>query len=248
MLNRNSTTPLYEQLKNVIEEQINKNELKENDQLPSERELELLYNVSRITVRQAITLAEKEGLVQRVHGIGTFVKKSKIQQRLNVINTFQSTIEQQGLIASTETLQIKNITADFQLARVLNIDIMESAFNMHLLGFGNNSPIVYYDAYFPADLGNEFAEIAEELNKKGTAFSLLDLYKIHEDCNPTHAEQTIEAVSPSKELGEILQLTDDQSLLKISSIIYDNEIPLEYRKAYYNGDTYKFFITRTIDV
>ncbi len=179
MLDRSQSIPLYEQLKNIIEKKINSGELKENDQLPSERELGERYKVSRITVRQAIALAEREGLVKRVHGIGTFVNRPKIRQALNVVDTFQSTVEQQGLIASTKLINTDTITSDFQLSRILNISTMDKVLNMKLVGYGNESPIVYYDTYFPYELGKKMQEAAEQIMKKSKPFSTLDLYRIN---------------------------------------------------------------------
>ena len=54
MLDQNASTPLYEQLKNAIRKEIDEKKYSSGDRMPSEAELEKLYNVSRITVRRAI--------------------------------------------------------------------------------------------------------------------------------------------------------------------------------------------------
>jgi|SRR5699024_529473 len=245
-LDRNSSMPLYEQLKNIIQKKIETNEYTDKFQLPSEREFEQQYKVSRITVRQAITLAENEGLVKRVHGLGTFVNKRKIHSTLNTVNNFQSTIEEDGLIATTKLISSDIVANDFNLSKILNISMFENIYNMKLLGYGNNNPVVFYDTYFSISLGNEMAEIVKEFNNKDKPFSTLDLYNSHAQYTPTHTEQTIESVSVTKELENILKIDDTNTLLKITSVIYENDIPLEFKKAYYRGDQYKFFITRNI--
>src|SRR5699024_11697021 len=102
MLLRDTSVPLYEQLKDIIEHKINSNEYKVNEQIPSERELGETYDVSRVTVRQAIALAEKEGLVSKVHGVGTFVAKPKIKQQIEEITDFASTATQLGVDERTK--------------------------------------------------------------------------------------------------------------------------------------------------
>lgn len=249
MLDRSQSIPLYEQLKNIIENKINNGELKAKDQLPSERELGEKYNISRITVRQAIALAEQEGLVKRVHGIGTFVVGPKIKQELQVVDTFQSTVEQQGLIASTKLIKSNTITSDFQLSRILNLEMMSKVFNMQLVGLGNDSPIVYYDTYFPYELGVTVNEFARKLMEENKPFSTLDLYKMTQnEYKPTHSEQTIEAIDANDFMADVLHINPNFSLLKITSIIYQGTIPLEYKEAFYRADKYKFFITRQINM
>ncbi|WP_438316403.1 GntR family transcriptional regulator [Sporosarcina sp. FA9] len=248
MLERNQTIPLYEQLKKVIENQIISGELKSNEQIPSERELGEKYSVSRITVRQAISMAEKEKLVTKVHGVGTFVTNTKIRQELNIISSFQSTLEQLGLIASTKTLNSNIITSDFQLSRLLNLEVMDKVLNLQLLGSGDNSPIVYYNTYFSYKLGEEMEGYANTMIDNKRPFSTLDLYKHSLTYQPTHVEQTFESVLAMENIATVLQIENGFPLLRVTSIIYQDEQPLEYKESYYKGDMYKFFITRKIEL
>jgi len=71
---RESPLPLYVQLKQIIKHQIAEGTLKEEAPIPSERELCKIYNISHITVRQALVELTREGFLFRVPGRGTFVK------------------------------------------------------------------------------------------------------------------------------------------------------------------------------
>lgn len=246
MLERNQTIPLYEQLKNIIEKQIATGELGSNEQLPSERELGIKYNVSRITVRQAIAMAEKANLVQKVHGVGTFVTTPKIRQELNVISSFQSTVEQLGLIASTNILNSKTITSDFQLSRLLNLEVMDKILNLQLLGSGDNSPIVFYNTYFSHNLGKDMVKFSKDMISKKLPFSTLDLYKNSSNYVPSHVEQTFESILSNEQVSAFLKIEEGSPLLRVKSIVYQDQQPLEYKESYYKGDLYKFFITRKL--
>src|SRR5690625_2531519 len=248
MIYRNKSTPLYEQLKDMIEHKINTNEYKPNEQIPSERELGEQYNVSRITVRQAIALAEKEGLVSRVQGVGTFVARPKIKQELNTVADFQSTVAQLGLIASTQLISSEIITSDFKLAKLLNMNVMDKVLNLQLLGYGDESPIVYYNTSFPFVLGKEIKEIAKEYAQQNIPFSTLDLYKNLDDYDLTHVEQTFESLVAKDEIIDILLVERDSPLLRVNSIVYHDNNPHEYKEAYYRGDKYRFFIKRQINL
>lgn len=74
-LNKNSSIPLYYQVKEVIKEKIKCGEWKNDEKIPNELELVNQFSVSRSTVRQAILELVAEGLLIRRKGRGTFVKK-----------------------------------------------------------------------------------------------------------------------------------------------------------------------------
>ncbi|MDN4526430.1 GntR family transcriptional regulator [Fictibacillus fluitans] len=246
MLDRNHSAPLYEQLKNEIHKKIKAGELRPDDQIPSERELVEQYKVSRITVRQAINLAEKEGLVKRVHGVGTFVNHPKIKQELSSFNDFQSTLQQQGMIASTKLYGSEIITSDFQLSRLLDINVVERVRKLELIGYGDRVPVVYYNSYFPFAAGEKMKQAAEQALQMEKPFSTLDLYKLDPQIglHPTHVEQTFEAQAAHYPLTNILEVQEGFPLFRVTSIVYEDKTPIEYKETYYRGDKYKFFITR----
>jgi GntR family transcriptional regulator len=244
LLERNNPLPMYEQLKNIIAAQINKGELEPDQQIPSERELCEVYGVSRITVRQAIAAAVNEGLLYRTHGRGTFVSNSKIEQTLSTVNNFQQTLIKQGFIASTQLLKSEFVPNNFLLSRILNVELMEQIININLLGFGNDVPVVFYDSYFPKEIGQKIMEEAKKASDKNIPFSTLDLYGKKTGYVPTHVEQTFEAVAPDETVAGILKINPNSPILLVTSIVYNGEKTLEYKCAYYRGDKYKFFVTR----
>ncbi len=68
-----SSTPLYEQIKNAIKENIVENIVSADEQLPSVRQLSRELNVSILTVKKAYDELEKEGFIVIRQGLGTFV-------------------------------------------------------------------------------------------------------------------------------------------------------------------------------
>lgn len=74
---KNSSVPLYKQLKEIIQEQIESGQKKPGDNIPSEKELCNIYNISQITARKAIFELVNDGALYRVPGKGTFVAEAK---------------------------------------------------------------------------------------------------------------------------------------------------------------------------
>lgn len=72
-ISRESDIPLYKQICDDIIQKINNRELKPGDRIPSEIELAATYNVSRMTVRQALNDMLRERVLLRRRGYGTFV-------------------------------------------------------------------------------------------------------------------------------------------------------------------------------
>jgi DNA-binding GntR family transcriptional regulator len=77
-LDRQSFVPLYRQIKDLVLDRIEHGELATGDQIPSETRLGAVFNVSRLTVRQALYELCMEGYIIRERGRGTFVRKAGV--------------------------------------------------------------------------------------------------------------------------------------------------------------------------
>ena len=90
-----SSLPLFEQVMQHIRTQIQTNQVEVGCRLPSEIELCLQYNVSRITVRRALKELVEEGLLERRQGKGTFVARQKIAIHAMALSGFHGMTKEQ---------------------------------------------------------------------------------------------------------------------------------------------------------
>lgn len=245
IMDNSNAKPLYMQIKEKIEHEINSGRLEPNHQIPSERELCEKYNVSRITVRQAIAEAEKDGLIYKIQGKGTFVKEPVINQGLDKLTSFSKTLFTKGLKGRSEIINIETIPVDFQLANILKCDMSGQIVNLKLLGLADDEPMVCYDSYFPYNIGMKIVEAAKQSIQRGEAFSTSDLYKKVNVLLGT-IDQTFEAANCNEEMAKIMKVEEGRAIMLVTSIIYsrDNK-PLEFRTAKYRADKYRFHIKRT---
>ncbi|WP_130951437.1 GntR family transcriptional regulator, partial [Klebsiella pneumoniae] len=81
-LQQNTSVPLYRQLKDKILSDISSGKLAEGEKIPTEIELSELYNISRITVRNAVKELVAEGYLVKKQGKGTFVCLPKIERKV----------------------------------------------------------------------------------------------------------------------------------------------------------------------
>ena len=77
-----SPVPLYSQLKELLRGRILDGTYSPHSRMPSENELGQVFGVSRITVRQALGDLQKEGLIFKIHGKGTFALRDAVRKEL----------------------------------------------------------------------------------------------------------------------------------------------------------------------
>ena len=243
VIERNSAIPLYNQLALTLAEEIGKGAFRaDGGKLPSESELCRQYEVSRITVRQALTLLAQKDLVVSVHGKGTFVKSPTIGNDLQQIVSFSKLLQLKGLTGFTKVHGFEENSSSEAAQAVFSGEVSK----LSLLGYASDHPVVYYYSYFPSSLGKRMLEAAVQAEKRGNAFSTYDLYADLKT-TPLSVEQTLSAVNATGELEELLDLSAKKALMKIESVYYDAEHrPMEVKTAYYHSDMYSFRLRRNI--
>src|SRR6202451_2955051 len=86
---RSNGLPAYQRIQGTLRKRIDAGDLRTGDAVPSERDLAKIHSVSLMTARHALASLEREGVVERRRGIGTFVGSPKIH-----INKLMSSTEQ----------------------------------------------------------------------------------------------------------------------------------------------------------
>jgi len=245
MINKKSPVPMYVQISEDIKNQIANGELKSNSQLPSERELGQHYGVSRITIRQAIDLLEKNRLVFTVQGKGTFVERPTISQNLMKVTNFQKTLQEKGIKGSTVVLGFERNIQPSMFSKRPAPKIFQSC-GLKILGLGDGSPMVYYHSFLRGDVGEEMHPLAQRMSEGGEAFSTFDLYeKIGRPI--CRMEQQIFAENGQPQICSALRIDPADAVLRLESVIYDQyEQVMEYKIGYYRSDMYSFSILRSV--
>ncbi|HYF83691.1 MAG TPA: GntR family transcriptional regulator [Clostridia bacterium] len=234
-VNKNSPLPLYYQLKDIICDLIENEELKPNDPIPPERELCEYHGVSRMTVNKAITNLVNEGLLYREQGKGTFVAKPKEGYQLSKLLSFTEDMKAKGLQVDTRIISFHKKSATKKIQKVLNLLEKEEVFEIKRLRLIAGEPYAIETAYLPVSLCEDLT--MEKLDKKSLYDILLSEYGLKMD----YAHQTIEAVILDEYESEILQVQEKSIALMFSRKTYlEGDRPMELTKAVYRGDKYKF--------
>lgn len=114
---------MYSQIVENIETYIALEQLKPKDKLPSERELSEKWNVSRMTVRNAIVKLIDDGILYSVRGSGTFIAPKKIVLNLGEASSFKETMKREKLKYDTTVLYMNKIEANKELAKTFEVQL-----------------------------------------------------------------------------------------------------------------------------
>lgn len=147
-IDRASPIPLYHQLKELLLTEIRQS-MRPGQQLPTEQELIQRYQLSRITVIQALKTLEQEGLVHRIRGKGTFVARPKIEQRLSKIFGFTQELQQRGMDPGTRLLGADRVPAEEKIAAELEIPAGSEVWKIRRLRLADGEAIAIQTAYLP---------------------------------------------------------------------------------------------------
>ncbi|MBI5578864.1 MAG: GntR family transcriptional regulator [Deltaproteobacteria bacterium] len=247
MLNSQEATPLYQKLRDILRKQVEDGRYLPDHAIPSERDLCQQYQISRITVRQAIAEMINEGILYRKQGKGTFVARRKVNQGLSRIVTFSRTVMDIGMKPSTRILFHGLLPAGLEVASILKLPDAGQVLKMVLLGQGDDHPLVVYESYFPPRVGKKMLKEATTREKQGLPFSSYDLYGRNTGLYPARVSQTLEAVAADNLQARMLEVPKATALLRVTSIFTTRDhSPLELRRALYRGDYYKFNVVRDL--
>ncbi len=237
MLDRKKgAVPLYHQLEKRIREQIESGEYSKGDVFPTEKQLQEIYDVSRVTVRQAISSLVNDRYLECYRGIGTIVVFEKIDENLKRVISFSEEMKQHGIIMQTSYCVFSKEKASKVAALNLGIREQEKCYKLVRVRCVKDSPIVYSITYLN---GKRDYPVHNELYKN----SLYQLLKEEYGVQIVKGQDTLEAVSASKEISEMLQIKAGTPVFKRTRKTFENESEIiEYSVCYYPGDKYKYSV------
>lgn len=234
-LQQNNAIPLYKQLKEQIFSDISSGKLNEGEKIPTEVELSEIYNISRVTVRNAIKELVADNYLIKQRGKGTFVCPAKIERKIEHLLSFTAACQAEHLTTRSEVV-IREILEDYSQARSwLSLADDDKILYIQRIRYANDVPLMLENNYYSY---NKFSFLLQE-NLSGSLYQLLaEKYHIH----PTHAgETTLEMVKIYEEHAALLRKPMGSSLFLMKTLILDDKRqPVHYGEQYIIGERYKF--------
>ncbi|SDH26844.1 GntR family transcriptional regulator [Alteribacillus persepolensis] len=236
MIDKNSPLPIYYQIQEWIRKKMDDGEWEPGDMLPSERIFAEQFNISRMTVRQAITELVNEGLLRREKGKGTFVAEKKLEQPLQGLTSFTEDMKARGFQPGNKLYEFRVTPPSRDVADALNMKKTDSVYELERVRLADNKPMAL-------EMTSIHAGVVTNLSKDIAQSSLYNYIEQTLGLTIGHASQTLESALAGEKEAELLQIEAGDPILWISRKTHlQDGTPFEYVRSAYRGDRYKFSI------
>lgn len=207
-LDVDSPIPLHIQIRKYLRTEIGEGGYIER--IPSEKELMEMFSVSRTTVREAVSALVKEGVLEKIHGKGTFIADMTINEWLGSIRSFTETVQNMGMRPGVRLLS-HGRGHDPEIATTLGAD---EYYAIERLRLADDMPIAIERHNYPVAIGEILASY--DLNLV-TIYSVLEENKV-----VLHtAEQRITAMPAAKADARLLGIDRNACVLMVERTTYD---------------------------
>jgi GntR family transcriptional regulator len=229
-IQREDATPMYMRLASAIRTQVSEGELKAGEALPPERELAEMTNVSRVTVRKALELLMREGLLSRRHGSGTYVAP-RIEEPSAILAGFTADMERRGMQPGSSWLERVTCLPTSEESLALGLGFGQKIQRMERLRTAGGEPLAIERAVIPWVFLPDLARVDSSL------YAALELL----GNKPVSGLQRITASLATPEESRLLDIPKGAAILRIErrSYLADGRA-IEFTRSAYRGDRYDF--------
>ncbi len=235
LIDRHSPIPLYEQVKQVIRERILNGDYAPGTVIPTEKEMCDEFNVSRITIKQAMNELARGGLIQRIQGKGSIVR-DKIAGELDVPLGFSELTRRRGFTPGSRIITIEHIEGNFELRRFFHaISPQQRFWSFRRLLTINDAPVAVITSVVSEEMGNEMQK--HELNNA----SFYGLYREISGMSVGQSEATLTAINASTEIAQLLNVALGSAHIHYRAMTHlQGVVPVEYTTGIYHGDYFQW--------
>ncbi|ASD58335.1 MULTISPECIES: GntR family transcriptional regulator [Enterobacter] len=226
--------PMYRQIADALREKISAGELKPGDALPTESSLQEAFNVSRVTVRQALKLLTEEQIVESIQGSGTYVKEERVNYDIYQLTGFYEKLADRNVDTHSEVSIFEVLKADAKLAEKLNLSHDDKVWHVKRVRFIKQKPVNLEETWMPLAM---FPDLTWEVMENSKYHYVEQIKKLVID----RSEQELVPIMPSEEAIAALSLDPAKPILeKVSRGFLKDGRVFEYSRNVFNTDDYKF--------
>ena len=239
---RPSARPLYIWAVDALYELIEKGVYQAGQPLPSEAELAAQLGVSRSTLREALGYLEKDGLIVRKHGVGTFVAphSAQISGGLERLASFRSVAELAGASVQVVSRTVTLAQADEVAAKTLQVPPGSELARVEATEAIDGCTITYLDGL----IALEWVDSEKLASDEG---SLLEHLSRQPHLPMSYSRSLIYAVGADQDLAGRLGVTEGEAVLHLIETVYtDKDSPIAFFSNYFVTNCYHLKIVRRV--
>jgi DNA-binding GntR family transcriptional regulator len=234
VINKNDPKPLYSQIADWIREKIFTKEWEKNHQLPAEEDLAKHIDVSRGTLRKAISSLIKEGILIQIQGKGTFVAEPKVSHPFGQeLVSFAESMEREGIVFETKVLEQRVIEPKASIKKKFSLTDNQKVLYLKRVRIIDNEPVIVLENYIHIDLCQGIEHTDFEEMPLFAAIEKFSGQKIH------FGIRQFEARGLEEEQAMLFSLPMGTPVLYLDQITYlDDSIPVEISHVWLRSDKY----------
>jgi GntR family transcriptional regulator len=241
-LSLNDGGPLYRRVRDALAGMIERGELGRGQQLPSERSLCEQFDMSRVTIRKALSVLSDEGVIDAVPGRGWFVADGTVSDPRHMLKSFSALAAVRGLAVSSRVLAHAVRPASFDEADWLQIVPGADVVQLDRLRSLDGLPVCIERSLLP------LAVCAELASADFSTASLYQTIRTGSGLIPTRAECQVEARKATADDAALLGMDPADPVLVTEQLTYDQRGGiLEGSVTTFRGDRHRFRATLTSD-
>ena len=208
--------------------------LKPHSQIPSARQLSTTYGVSTMTIRQALSSLQSDGLIYTIPGSGTYVSGEKLSKRL-VFVSFSEEIREKGMKPSSKILRAERVeVTNKRLADILQIPVGDAAYRIMRVRLADGVPLAIEDTHVPCD--NAPGLLDQDLKS-----SLYEVFKEVYERPVVRADAMVSPLLLDKEQALVLKAPVNTPSLMFTITAFDMRgRVMEHCVSVKRGDKYDF--------
>ena len=226
--------PMYIKIHNQIKRDIENKKYVVGQRIPAERQLALKFDVSRMTLRQAIKTLEDEGILERRLGSGTYVASQKVQEKMSGVMSFTDITRSNGQVPSSKLISYRVTKPSLSEKEKLNIKDTDNVLRMERVRSADGVPICYEVATIPYNL-------VENFSKEEISTSLYDTLKKKGGYEIGNVTENIGASVASENDARLLSVRKGEALVTRRQVTeLSDGRPFEYVRASYVAERFEF--------
>ena len=231
IINRNHSTPVWQQIRDILFADIKAGTFEPDGKLPSENQLAKRFSVNRHTVRQSLKALEEEGVTESRQGAGSFVVGRILNYPISKRTRFSEIVLQQGMTPSGEFLHHERCEANREVADALRIRKGTHIIQVKEISRADGNIVGCSYHHFVAGRFPNMADMIEQEGGISAAFRALGLE------NYSRQSTTISAGLPKSKDARLLMIPTSKPVLISRAINIDEKgYPIEYGVTYFNSD------------
>lgn len=194
-----------------------------------------LFDVSRITVRQALSDLQNEGLIFRIPGKGTFVAKPKAFQQLTQLEGFAEAMLRMGYEIYNKVISHKSVPASAIVAKKLKLETGTPVSEIRRVRYLNREPLSMEVTYLMEDIGERLRNF--DLPTRDIFLVLENDFGIALG----HADLQIDAMLADDDLAHQLKIEGGSAVLRMERLTHTTAgKPLDFEYLYFRGDAFQY--------